>query len=141
MSKLKSLLSRKFLLTVFGYVGAILVATGASDSTVKWVSILGALVINIVYIVIEGKIDWVRIQTAASKISEAVSDLADETKVEKNSEAIIVPSMEQSETAVVNQITTSQSATVTLTVDQTVANVIMATAEAIKRNNGKNTLQ
>lgn len=107
MSKLKNLLSRKFLLTVLGYVGAIMVAYGCSDSTVKWVGILGALAINVIYILVEGKIDWTSVKTAAAKVSEVVSDLADNTPEKEDTTAATVESTEQTETTDANQATTS----------------------------------
>lgn len=114
MSKIKNLLSRKFLLTVLGYVGAIMVAYGASDSTVKWVSILGALAINIIYIVVEGKIDWTSVQTAAAKVSDIVSDLAENTPEKEDTTATTVDYTEQTETAAENQATTSTPAAPTV---------------------------
>ena len=88
LEKIKNLLSRKFLATVAGNVGTILIAVGVDNDIAKIVSCLLLIVINAVYVITEGSIDKADLVNWAEKFSDFVDGIADEELDEKTDEIV-----------------------------------------------------
>ena len=72
--KLKNLLSRKFLIALITVIGGLMSAFNCSGDTVALVTSIGvALIPSVIYIITEGKIDAAAVKTAATAVSETLT--------------------------------------------------------------------
>jgi hypothetical protein len=84
LEKLKNLLSRKFLLTVASNLIVILVALGVDGDTAKIVLGACTIVINAIYIIVEGSIDKKNLASLLDNISDIISEVQVEDESTNN---------------------------------------------------------
>ena len=86
LSKLKNLLSRKFLLALIATVGGIMGMLNCNDNTIALVTSIGAsLIPSIVYIITEGKIDIAALTSTITAVETAIKTAESSTSVTENS--------------------------------------------------------
>lgn len=90
-------LSRKFLMALLSVVAGLLTMFNVEDSIVQLITSIGLIIVpTLVYIGVEGKIDYERIFTAALEINrqlqahedEVVEEIIEEQPVEVNEEVL-----------------------------------------------------
>ena len=77
MKKTK-LVSRKFLLTLASNVVALAVMVGADNTTAQLVGVAAMIIINAVYVVIQGNIDKATLLKAAEAINDVIEDVVED---------------------------------------------------------------
>jgi hypothetical protein len=120
---MKKLLSRKFLLALVATVISVAGIFGIDNGTLQIAAYAGAIMVNVIYILVEGKIDKAALTDVLKKVSTEVEQFAEKTIPPEDTTASTVESTEQSETAAANQATTS-----TLTLEQ----AVVAITDALK---------
>lgn len=94
---MEKFLSRKFLMALLSVVAGILTMFNVEDSIVQLITSIGLIIVpTLVYIGVEGKIDYERIFTAALEINrqlqahedEVVEEIIEEQPVEVNEEVL-----------------------------------------------------
>lgn len=90
-------LSRKFLMALLSVVAGLLTMFNVEDSIVQLITSIGLIIVpTLVYIGVEGKIDYERIFTAALEINrqlqahedEVVEEIIEEQPIEVNEEVL-----------------------------------------------------
>lgn len=90
-------LSRKFLMALLSVVAGLLTMFNVEDSIVQLITSIGLIIVpTLVYIGVEGKIDYERILTAALEVNrqlqahedEVVEEIIEEQPVEVNEEVL-----------------------------------------------------